>query len=208
MKKIFFATARDIGRECFKWAKENTPPDCCIVSDMSEADIVFSVMYDKILSPETIKNKTCFNFHPGVLPEYKGVGIYGWVILNNESKTGITLHLIDSGVDTGDIIEIREFLIADSDTAHSLFLKGEQTIFKMFKEWYHDLLAGHYIAVPQRKSQDKMYLSKDLKKAKNLTRYAKAFHFPNKESAYYINQKSEKIYIDYTPKEKNNENIL
>tara|TARA_R110000824_G_scaffold111081_1_gene259307 strand:- start:103 stop:720 length:618 start_codon:yes stop_codon:yes gene_type:complete len=201
MKKIFIATARNVGQECIEWARQNTRPDFELIDNMQEADIIFSVLYDKIIPPTILKNKVCFNFHPGVLPEYKGAGSYSWVLINNEPKAGVTLHLIDSGIDTGDIIEIREFLISNIDTAHSLFIRGEQTILRMFKEWYHSLLAGKYIAVPQDPKQCKVYYKKELQMAKNLTRFAKAFYFPNKESAYYINQKSEKIYLDYIPKE-------
>jgi methionyl-tRNA formyltransferase len=204
MKKVFIATARDVGKECIEWAQVNTPANFRLVNSMHEADIVFSIMYDKLIPPEILKNKVCFNFHPGILPEYKGAGIFSWALINNEEKAGVTLHLIDSGIDTGDIIEIREFLISKADTAHTLFLRGEQTILRMFKDWYCDLMEEKYIAVPQRNSKlYKTYYRKDLEKAKDLTRFAKAFYFPKKESAYYINQKSEKIYLDYVPKEEN-----
>ena len=197
MKKVFIATSRDIGFRCRQWANTNTPSGFCVVDSIAEADIVISVMYDKIIRPNILKSRKCFNFHPGTLPDYKGVGIFTWVLLNQEAKTGVTLHLIDKGVDTGDIIEIREILIRKEDTAHSLFLRGEQLIFKMFKDWYSDLLFGHYMAVPQKPNFGKVYYKKDLQNAKNLTRYAKAFHFPNKEGAYYYNEKCEKIFIEY-----------
>ena len=200
MKKIYIATAREVGQKCINWAQKNTPENFKLVNSIEEADIIFSVMYDKIIKQNVLKNKECFNFHPGVLPEYKGSGAYSWVIINNEIKTGVTLHLIDPGIDTGDIIEIREFLISKSDTAHSLFLRAENLIFRMFREWYHDLLSGNYVATPQQSKKYKTYYRKDLDKAKNLTRFAKAFHFPGKESAFYINQKLEKIYLNYVPK--------
>ena len=197
-KKIFIATSRPIGEECIKWAKQNTPTGFEIIENLQDADILISVLYDRILKRSEIQNKSCFNFHPGVLPEYKGVGINSWVIINNEIKTGATLHVISEGVDAGDIIEIREFMISNSDTAYSLFNKSNKLIHKMFKDWYHDLLNNNYNAVPQKKNVGVNYRSKDLQRAKNLTRYAKAFHFPGKEGAYFYNDKSEKIYIEYS----------
>jgi len=206
MKKVCIVTARPIGDACIAWAENHTPPEFELVQQTDEADIIISVLYNKILSPQEIENKKCFNFHPGILPEYKGTGIYSWVIINEENKTGVTLHLLDKGVDTGDVIEIREFLIADNDTAYSLFLRGEKTIFKMFKDWYVDLLEGDYCAVPQKRNYGSLYRNRDLKRAKNLTRFAKAFYFPNKESAFYINAASEKIYLNYSQGNNNEKN--
>ena len=174
MKKVFIATSREVGEQCILWARNNTPSGFVLVNSLQEADIVLSVMY-----------------------EYKGSGICTWALLNQESKFGITLHLIDQGVDTGDIIEIREFLISKDDTAFSLYEKGVKIIFKMFKDWYADLLFEDYIATPQRKNVGKCYLKKDLQKARNLTRFVKAFYFPGKDQLYYFNNKGKKIYIDY-----------
>lgn len=197
MKKVFIATSREIGQKCIAWAQENTPNNYTIITDMNEADIIISVMYENIISSKIVKNKKCYNFHPGSLPEYRGSGIFSWVIINKERKMGITLHCMDEGMDTGDIIEIREFIIDEDDTAHSLFLRGESTIFKMFKDWYIDLLSENYVAIPQRKNEGKNYYLKDLRKTKNLSRFIKAFYFPGKESAYYYDEQSKKIYINY-----------
>ena len=198
MRNIYIATSREVGERCIEWATNNTPSGFALTKDIDEADIVFSVMYNKILPSKVVNNKKCFNFHPGILPEYKGVGIGSWVIINGEEKTGVTLHLMDRGVDTGDIIEIREYMISRYDTAHSLFIKSQELIYKMFKNWYNDLLNGDYIAVPQKPNRGKVYRKRDLEKAMNLTRFAKAFHFPEKPPAFFLNDRLEKIYLHYT----------
>ena len=123
MKKVFIATSREVGQQCLAWAQKNTPEGFQITDNMNSADIIISVMYENIISEQMVKSKKCYNFHPGILPEYKGSGIFSWVLINGESKFGITLHTIDKGVDTGDIIEIREFLISKQDTAFSLYKK-------------------------------------------------------------------------------------
>ena len=68
----------------------------------------------------------------------------------------------------------------------------------MFKNWYNDLLNGDYIAVPQKPNRGKVYRKRDLEKAMNLTRFAKAFHFPEKPPAFFLNDRLEKIYLHYT----------
>lgn len=202
MQKVFIATSRPVGEQCIAWAKKNTPSGFELVQNIQESDIIISVLYNKIFTRDQLSDKEAFNFHPGTLPEYKGVGINTWVLINGESKTGSTLHKISPGIDTGDIIEIRQFLISKKDTAHSLFEKNNKIIFKMFKDWYNDLLNNNYEAEPQNKNVGRNYRLKDLQAAKNLTRYAKAFHFPNKESAFYYNDKSQKIYLNYLTEEK------
>mgnify|MGYP003647270931 CR=1 FL=1 len=201
MKNVFIATSRDAGRRCSQWAERNTPRGFKLTENKESAHIVISVMYDTIFTQEFLESRQCYNFHPGVLPAYKGVGIFSWVLMNEEEKAGVTLHKIDAGVDTGEVIEIREFLISEEDTAYSLFLRGEDLIFKMFKDWYCDILEQNYIATPQRSNPGKAYSKKDLQKAKNLTKYAKAFYFPNKENAFYFNSNAEKVYIAYKESE-------
>ena len=47
------------------------------------------------------------NCHMGVLPKYRGMDVVEWPFLENENRqVGITCHLMDKGIDTGDILEI------------------------------------------------------------------------------------------------------
>jgi len=197
MSKVFIATSRPIGQKCRRWAHDNMPYSFTLCDTIEESDIVISILYDKLFPPEVIKHKKCFNFHPGSLPEYRGSGAFSWAIINNETKCGITLHLIDEGIDTGDIIEIREFIVTEEDTALSLFDKGTDVMYRMFTEWFGDLLVGNYNATKQPVENNKLYLRKDLDEAKDLSRFIRAFYFPSKESAYYYNVFGKKVYIHY-----------
>jgi natural product biosynthesis luciferase-like monooxygenase protein len=60
------------------------------------------------------------NFHDGPLPRYAGLNAPVWAILNGEARHGITWHLIEGGVDEGDILEQRLFDIAPGETALTL----------------------------------------------------------------------------------------
>jgi methionyl-tRNA formyltransferase len=195
-KNIYIATSRALGERCREWARANLPENFCLIEAIEDADIVISVLYDKIISKNLIKNKKCYNFHPGTLPKYKGAGIYSWVILNQEEKMGITLHTIEDGIDNGKIIEIREFLILEDDTAFSLHARGSEVMYKMFKDWFLDLLHEKYLAVDQAQGGE-VYYRKKLHNKKNLSKFIKAFYFPGKESAYFFNKEGKKIYINY-----------
>ena len=53
------------------------------------------------------------NCHAGKLPFYRGRNILNWVLINDEREFGITVHYVDEGIDTGDIILQRVFPITD-----------------------------------------------------------------------------------------------
>lgn len=61
------------------------------------------------------------NVHPSLLPNYKGPNPYSAVILNQEQETGVTLHLMDEGFDSGDIVSQRSMPISARETMGTLF---------------------------------------------------------------------------------------
>lgn len=67
--------------------------------------IFMSIEYDKIINPERFHNARLFNIHFSKLPKYRGVYTSALPLLHGEHHTGVTLHLIDNGIDTGDIID-------------------------------------------------------------------------------------------------------
>ncbi len=68
-------------------------------------DVVFICDFPLILPKEFFtKFSYCINIHPSLLPSYRGPNPIFWGLLDNSSEFGITLHLIDEGIDTGDII--------------------------------------------------------------------------------------------------------
>ena len=198
VKKVYIATSRNIGEACKEWAQSNMIEGFEITNEQEDCDIFISVLYDKLIPISFIKSRKCFNFHPGILPQYRGAGVYSWAIINGEDKTGITLHLIDDGIDSGDIIEVRAFPIDKSkDTAQTLFDRGNKIMFMMFKNWFHMLLKNDYTAIKQDETKAGIYYRKDLTSIKDLTKYIRALTFDNKESAYYLNNSGDKVYIEF-----------
>lgn len=88
-------------------------------------DIVVSLFFSQILGKETIAipKMGCLNVHPSLLPEFRGSNPVYWALAENRSKTGLTIHVIDQGIDTGSIIRQIEVPILPEDTHHSLYLK-------------------------------------------------------------------------------------
>ena len=87
-------------------------------------DVVFlSLEFDKIINPSLFKSSKLYNIHFSKLPAYKGMYTSAWPIINGEVETGVTLHKIDSGIDTGDIIAQSVFDLSEDETAASLYQK-------------------------------------------------------------------------------------
>lgn len=86
------------------------------------------------------KNKLV-NVHPSLLPEYGGKGMYGHhvhdaVLAAGEEESGVTFHIIDEGVDTGEILLQKKCAVLPSDDAEEL----QDRVQLLEKQWYPALL--------------------------------------------------------------------
>lgn len=89
-------------------------------------DIVFSVYYRRIL-PErllAVPRLGGVNIHPSALPAYRGPTPTAWAILNGETEFGITVHRMDEGIDTGDILIQERYPIGPDETGHELHVRA------------------------------------------------------------------------------------
>ncbi len=60
------------------------------------------------------------NIHPSLLPKFPGRAAWAQALAAGETATGCTVHFVDSGIDTGEIIAQREVPILPNDTPESL----------------------------------------------------------------------------------------
>ena len=69
-------------------------------------DLIVCVNFDQILKKDIINLPTigCINTHASLLPKYRGRAPLNWAMINGEEYSGVTVHFIDEGIDTGDII--------------------------------------------------------------------------------------------------------
>lgn len=87
-----------------------------------EVDLFVSMSFNQIFRTKTINYPplNTINCHAGKLPYYRGRNILNWALINDEKEFGITVHYMDKGIDTGDIILQRTYPITDADDYSTL----------------------------------------------------------------------------------------
>lgn len=82
------------------------PQDVVITSfNEVECKYVFLCGYAQLLSEQELAGKTFINVHGALLPKYRGMHSTFYAIMNGEKELGITFHLVDKNMDSGDIIK-------------------------------------------------------------------------------------------------------
>ncbi len=92
-------------------------------------DIFVSMSFNQIFREKTfsLPKFTTINCHAGLLPFYRGRNVLNWVLINDEQHFGITVHYIDHGIDTGDIILQQTFEISDEDDYSTLLNRSHHS---------------------------------------------------------------------------------
>ena len=117
-----------------------------------------TVIPDEVLAQAA---KGAVNFHDGPLPAYAGLNTPNWALINGEAQHGITWHLIEGGVDEGDILAQRMFDVAGDETAFSLNSKCYAAAMDSFGEVMAQLESGALNRQPQDLSQRRVFAKSD-----------------------------------------------
>lgn len=101
-----------------------------------DPDYIVLAGYMRLLSPVFIRHfrNRIINIHPADTRAFQGVGGYDWAFENKLEKTAVTVHFVDEGMDTGEIIEQRELDISDCGTLEEIEKKGLALEHRMFPE--------------------------------------------------------------------------
>jgi folate-dependent phosphoribosylglycinamide formyltransferase PurN len=122
-------------------------------------DLIVVAMFARILKRELIDvpRLSCINVHPSLLPRYRGPEPFYWVLANQEKTTGVTLHYIDEGIDSGDIILQRELEIRPNETEITLMDRSAIVAAELLREAIPHLLAGQTTRIRQDHSAATYY---------------------------------------------------
>ncbi len=108
-------------------------------------DLVCLVGYMRILSPYFVRQfpNKILNVHPSLIPKYIGMmgdDIHKKVIENGDKETGMTIHIVDEDVDTGEIICQKSVKVGKAETVESLRKKVQD----LEKKWYPEVVKDFF----------------------------------------------------------------
>ncbi len=106
--------------------------------------IFISIEYESLIDTKKFISKELFNFHFSLLPKYRGCHTNFYQIFNGEKFSGVTLHKIDDGIDTGEIIDQLKFNIYRNTNAFTNYKNLMKNSLKLLKKNFKKLLIGKY----------------------------------------------------------------
>ena len=148
LKKI----AGDYAIPCFSVSNINSVQ---FVDEISKynCDLFVSMSFNQIFR-SSIRNTPplgIINCHAGLLPFYRGRNVLNWALINDEKKFGVSVHYVDEGVDTGDIILQHSYPITDKDDYSTLLLRSYKSCAEILIEAIEKILQNN---VTRQKQDD------------------------------------------------------
>jgi len=88
-------------------------------------DAIVVVAFGQLLTKEILElpKYGCVNVHASLLPKYRGAAPIQWAVIDGEPVSGVTTMLMNEGLDTGDMLEVKEIPLDEKETGGSLFDK-------------------------------------------------------------------------------------
>jgi phosphoribosylglycinamide formyltransferase 1 len=105
-------------------------------------ELVVCAGYMHLLTEPFLDRFPCLNVHPSLLPEFPGAHAVEDAIAAGASKTGVTVHFLDEGVDTGPVIAQEPVPIDPKDTPASLHARLQCVEHRLLPETVRSYLAG------------------------------------------------------------------
>lgn len=119
------------------------PPDGDLANRLAgqSFDWLFSIANLSVIPQAVLAQavRGAINFHDGPLPKHAGLNAPVWAILGGEKQHGVTWHMIEGGIDEGDIVKQRLFEIAPGETALTLNTRCYEAAMESFTELLDDL---------------------------------------------------------------------
>lgn len=172
-----------------------------------QPDVLISVWYGYLLKPTVLQLPPmgCLNLHPAYLPYNRGKFPNVWSIVEG-TPAGATLHYMDEGVDTGDLIHRKLLQVEPTDTGETLYHKLERLAIEVFQEAWPSIKAGTNPRIPQATlGEGTFHYARDVEridaidlereyKARDLINLLRARTFPPYPAAYFVHE-GKRIYL-------------
>jgi len=162
-----------------------------------DPEIGISAFFGYILSREVLDLVPAgyINIHPALLPYNRGAYPNVWSIVDG-TPAGVTIHYLDEGVDTGDIVAQRRVAVDLDDTGETLYRKLERAAVDLFKATWPLIRRGDASRVPQNRDAGTCHRVRDVERideidldrtytARELINILRARTFPPHTGAYF-----------------------
>ncbi|HEY7002737.1 MAG TPA: phosphoribosylglycinamide formyltransferase [Gaiellaceae bacterium] len=106
------------------------------------AELVVCAGYMQLLTAGFLVRFTCINVHPSLLPAFPGLDAIGQALAAGVAETGVTIHFLDEGVDTGPVIAQERVAIEPEDTVETLSQRIHAVEHRLLPEAVRLYLAG------------------------------------------------------------------
>ena len=154
-KKVSISPIKEVGlsNKIPIFQPEKIRTDSVIINKLKELkpDFIIVVAYGQILTKEIldIPRLGCICLHASLLPMYRGSAPINWCLINGETKTGNTTILMDTGIDTGDMLMRSEVEISESMTAGELYNLLKINGAELLEETINGIIIGKICGVKQ-----------------------------------------------------------
>lgn len=120
-----------------------------------KCDIFVSMSFDQIFGRNVLDIPVLgvINCHAGMLPFYRGRNVLNWALINDEKEFGVTVHQVDEGIDTGDIILQKKYPITDLDDYSTLLRRAHTECANLLIEAIENIILGNI----SRQSQSEIH---------------------------------------------------
>jgi len=132
-------------------------------------EVIFLAWWPKIIPGYIIDAPKVgvVNFHPSLLPYNRGKNYNFWTIVE-DTPFGVTVHFIDEGIDSGDILFQSPIEKSWEDTGGTLYLKAKREIVLLFQTRYLDIIEGRYTRTKQDTTLGQVHYFRELDAASRL----------------------------------------
>ncbi len=138
----------------YRVAQPETHGDLLTVMTEAAVDVAVVVAYGRILRPETLAAVPMgyVNVHFSLLPRWRGAAPVERAILAGDATTGVSLMLLDEGMDTGPVLAVIESAIGDTESGGSLTARLAHDGAVMLADVLPDYTRGRVKPAPQMAS--------------------------------------------------------
>ncbi|MFK9092015.1 phosphoribosylglycinamide formyltransferase [Bacillus salipaludis] len=131
---------------CFIFSAKDYPSkadyETEIIALLKDVDLIVLAGYMRLVGPTLLKEYEgrIVNIHPSLLPAFPGKDAIGQALAAKANWTGVTIHFVDEGMDTGPVIVQERIRIEENETRESLQKKIQLTEHKLYPSILHMLL--------------------------------------------------------------------